>query len=125
MTITADWLSAVDRDPDGYFDANVDCLWTFLAPKDYVVDVMVLYVYMHLKTDPDLYEDPDEMPRQRKIFCGDDTFPVSFTSEFNQLFVRFYSIVNGPGPGFSLTSTDIRMTLDDKRRQKCLQTCLL
>ena len=63
---------------------------------------MVLYVYMHLKTDPDrldvylsLYEDPDEVPRQRKIFFGDDTFPVAFTSEFNQFFVSFFSIVNG------------------------------
>ena len=107
VTSAAGWLSALDRENDGYFD-DVDCLWTFLAPKDYMVDVMVLYVFMELEVDPNcldvylsLYEDPDQVPRKRKTFCGDDTFPVSFTSEFNQLFVRFHSIVNGSGPGFN------------------------
>ena len=105
VTTLAGWLSAVHRKHADDFN-DVDCLWTLLAPKDYVVDILVLYVFPRLKRDPDcihVYLSFYEVQLNRKTVCGHDTFPVSFTSDLNQLFVRFYSSVNGPGPGFNLT----------------------
>ena len=52
MTSPEGWLTAVDREPDGYFDLYRDCLWHLVAPKDQVVLVTVFYVFMELWIDP-------------------------------------------------------------------------
>ena len=44
-----------------------------------------------------------ELPRDTRTVCENDTLPMLYTSEYNGLFVRFMSEINGLGPGFNLS----------------------
>ena len=59
LNSTSGWMQSLDRDNDGFYDTNLECIWTIEA-KEY--DVIVLhFMYMDIKgnfgcTDGDYIE---------------------------------------------------------------------
>ena len=49
MNVSSGWVESPDRNLDGLYENNQDCLWTMTAPDGYIIEVAIQF--MHTEFD--------------------------------------------------------------------------